>query len=572
MPNHFFVILKSIFTKSNCMTRKLFFLFSLILLLGISVNAQSAKTPIANTAATQALPKPKLVVGIVIDQMRWDYLYRFNNLYTANGFKRLIAEGFSCDNTFTPYTPTYTAPGHSCIYTGSVPAINGMVGNYWFDKTLNANVYCTDDSTANTVGNKSDAGKMSPENMWTTTISDELRLSNNFKSKVIGIAIKDRGAILPAGHSANAAYWYDDLGGKWISSTYYMKELPAWVKDFNAKDMASVYMGKDWNTLLPIEQYDLSTGDDMPYEASIMGEKTVTFPHKLSAISESKYASFRTTPYASTFTFDFAKKTIENEKLGSNTVTDFLTLSLSSPDYIGHTFGPNSIEMEDAYLRLDRDIADFLQWLDQTLGKGNYLAFLTADHGVAHIPAFLAEHKIPGGNFNNTDITKDINQLIETKFGIKNVVLSVQNYQVYLNFTEIEKQGKDRTAIVNEVIKLLKQKLYILNAFETEKLMLANIPEPQKTMMANGYNPKRSGDIQFTFKPGYFDGFSKGTTHGLWNPYDSHIPLLFFGWGVPHGNTSREIYMTDIAATVSAMLKIQMPNGCVGKVITEITK
>ncbi len=572
MPNHFFVILKSIFTKSNYMTRKLFFLFYLILLFGISVNAQSAKTPIANTAATQALPKPKLVVGIVIDQMRWDYLYRFNNLYTANGFKRLLAEGFSCDNTFTPYTPTYTAPGHSCIYTGSVPAINGMVGNYWFDKTLNANVYCTDDSTVNTVGNKSDAGKMSPENMWTTTITDELRLSNNFKSKVIGIAIKDRGAILPAGHSANAGYWYDDLGGKWISSTYYMNDLPVWVKDFNAKDMTGTYMSKDWNTLLPIEQYGLSTGDDMPYESTIPGEKTSTFPHKLSAIGESKYASFRTTPYASTFTFDFAKKTIENEKLGSNTVTDFLTLSLSSPDYIGHTFGPNSIEMEDAYLRLDRDIADFLQWLDQALGKGNYLAFLTADHGVAHIPTFLAEHKIPGGTFSNTDITKDINQLAETKFGIKNVVLSVQNYQVYLNFTEIEKQGKDRAAVVNEVIKLLKQKAYILNVFETEKLALATIPEPQKTMMANGYNPKRSGDIQFTFKPGYFDGSPKGTTHGLWNPYDSHIPLLFFGWGIQHGSTSRETYMTDIAATLAAILKIQMPNGCVGKVITEITK
>lgn len=554
------------------MIRKSFIICSLLLVIGTAVTAQATKMPVAKTVSKQQSTKPKLVVGIVIDQMRWDYLYRFNQLYSANGFKRLLGEGFSCENTLIPYTPTYTAPGHTCIYTGSVPAIHGIVGNSWFDKSLNANVYCTDDSTVNTVGNISDAGKMSPVNMWTTTITDELRLSSNFKSKVIGIALKDRGSILPAGHSANAAYWYDDKGGKWISSTYYMPDLPLWVKDFNAKDVVATYMSKDWNTLLPIDQYDLSTEDDKPYENSITGESTVTFPHKLSAIGNNKYGSFRTTPFANTFTFDFAKKAIENEKLGSNTVTDFLTLSISSTDYIGHSFGPNSIEIEDTYLRLDKDIADFLQYLDQKLGKGNYLTFLTADHGVAHVPAFLAEHKLPGGTFSDADFAKEINQAIETKFGVKNAVQSVQNYQVYLNFTEIEKQGKDKVGIVNDVIKLLKQKPYIINAFETDKIMQATIPEPQKVMMTNGYNPKRSGDIQFTFKPGYFDGGKKGTTHGLWNPYDAHIPLLFFGWNVKPGKTNRETYMTDISATVAAMLQIQMPNGCVGKVITEVIK
>lgn len=560
--------LKSIFTKINCMKLKSFFCFSLILLSAISLNAQSAKT----TATMQSPQKPKLVVGIVIDQMRWDYLYRFNKLYTANGFKRLLGEGFSCDNTFIPYTPTYTAAGHACVYTGSVPAIHGIVGNGWFDKALNRNVYCTEDASVNTVGNSGNAGKMSPENMWTTTITDELRLSNNFKSKVIGIALKDRGAILPAGHSANAAYWYDDNGGKWISSTFYMNDLPVWVKDFNAKDIVSTYMSKDWVTILPIDQYDLSTGDDMAYEGAIRGETTSTFPHKVSAIKESKYGSFRTTPYAATFTFDFAKQAIENEKLGSNTVPDFLTVSISSTDYIGHTFGPNSIEVEDAYLRLDRDIADFLQYLDQKLGKGNYLTFLTADHGVAHVPAFLAEHKIPGGTFSDADFAKEVNEDIETKFGVKNAIITVQNYEVYLNFTEIAKQGKDRDAIVAEVIRLLKEKPFIVNVFEIEKLAVATVPEPQKTMMINGYSSKRSGDIQFTFKPGYFDGSTKGTTHGLWNPYDAHIPLLFFGWNVKQGNTNRETYMTDISATVAAMLQIQMPNGCVGTVIPEVMK
>ncbi len=520
---------------------------------------------------TAQVNRPKLVVGIVIDQMRWDYLYRYDDLYGANGFKRLLKKGFSCENTMIPYVPTYTAVGHTCIYTGSVPAITGIIGNNWFDKTSNKNVYCTDDSTVSTVGSNTPAGKMSPDNLWVTTITDELRLSNNFKSKVVGIALKDRGAILPAGHSANAAYWYD--GGKWISSTYYMNALPVWVEQFNGKDLAGNYMTKDWTTLLPMNRYDLSTEDDKPYENAIRGEKTVTFPHKLSSIPDSvKYESFRTTPFANTFTFDFAKAAIENESLGKNTVTDFLTVSISSTDYIGHSFGPNSIEIEDTYLRLDNDIADFLDYLDTKIGKGNYLVFLTADHGVAHIPAFLTEHKIPAGTFNEGTVMKELNKMIEDNFGLKKIVQSLQNYQVYLNDKEIEKQGKDLAAVKAAVIKTLKLKSYIITAFETDKIASASLPEPQKTMMANGYNPKRSGDIQFTFKPAYFDGGNKGTTHGLWNPYDAHIPLLWYGWNIKPGKTNRETYMTDISATVAALLHIQMPSGCVGKVITEVSR
>ncbi|MBL7701248.1 MAG: alkaline phosphatase family protein [Ferruginibacter sp.] len=517
-------------------------------------------------------PKPKLVVGLVVDQMRWDYLYRFNALYGDGGFRRLLKEGFSSENNLIPYMPTYTAVGHTTIYTGSVPAFSGIVGNNWFDKTTGRGVYCTDDSTVLTVGNPgSRAGKMSPANMWVTTVGDELRLSNNFKSKVIGIALKDRGAILPAGHSANAAYWYD--AGKWITSTHYVAVLPTWVDQFNAKDLAAKYMSQDWNTLLPMNQYYLSTEDNKPYEGAIKGESTVTFPHRLSAIPDSsKYESFRTTPFANTFTFDFAKAAIENESLGQNTVTDFLAVSISSTDYIGHAFGPNSVEIEDTYLRLDKDIADFLQYLDARLGKGNYTFFLSADHAVAHIPAFLAEHKIPGGNFEDADIRRELNQMIEKDFGVRNAVQSLQNYQVYLNSNELERQGKDIDAVKKAVIKTLKAKPFIIAAFETDKLMLTTLPEPQKTMMINGFNPKRSGDIQFTLKPGYFDGGVKGTTHGLWNPYDAHIPCVFFGWGVKKGKTSRETYMTDIAPTIAALLQIQMPSGSVGKVITELIK
>lgn len=383
-------------------------------------------------AALSQTPRPKLVVGLVIDQMRWDYLYRFDALYGNNGFKRLLKEGFSSENNFIPYVPTYTAVGHTCVYTGSIPAITGIVGNNWYDPYAEKFVYCTDDSTVNSVGTNTKAGKMSPKNMWATSVTDELKLATNFKSKVIGIALKDRGAILPAGHSANAAYWYE--AGKWITSTHYMEMLPQWVNQFNDKDMAGKYMSSDWNTLLPMEKYDLSTADDKAYENNIRGEKTMVFPHNLSAIDgKDKYESFRTTPFANTFTFDFAKAAIENEKLGKNSVTDFLAISISSTDYIGHAFGPNSVEIEDTYLRLDKDIADFLAYLDAKVGKGNYTFFLSADHGVAHIPAFANENKLPGGVFNDDDIVKELNGKIEEKFAVKAAVKTIMNYQVYLN-------------------------------------------------------------------------------------------------------------------------------------------
>lgn len=526
-------------------------------------------TSIAQKAGSRPSPvKPKLIVGLVIDQMRWDYLYRYTDRYGSDGFKRLLKEGFSCENTMIPYTPTYTAAGHTCVYTGSVPAIHGIVGNSWYDRLSKKYVYCTDDSTVSTVGSTTAAGKMSPNNMWTTTITDELRLSNNFKSRVIGIALKDRGAILPAGHSANAAYWYDDKVGKWISSTHYMTDLPSWVNAFNDKAYPEKYMSSDWNTLLLDFKYDASTTDNKPYESTIKGEETTVFPHQLSQVKKKdRFEGFKTTPFANTYTLDFAKAAIENEGLGKNNVTDFLAVSISATDYVGHAFGPNSIEAEDTYLRLDKDLAEFLTYLDTKMGKGNYLVFLTADHGAAHVPGFLNEHHINGGGIDDKDIEKRLNKAIVEKLGIQKAIDHVINYQVYL-----QDSLRQNVALKELIIAELKKEPVIQTAVELDKLSEATLPEVQKTRLTNGYTPSRSGDIQFIFKPGYFDWAGRGTTHGLWNPYDSHIPLLFFGWGIKSGKLNRETYMTDIAATIAAMLQIQMPSGCVGHVITEVMK
>lgn len=518
------------------------------------------------------IDKPKLVIGLVIDQMRWDFLYRYKTLYSAGGFNRLLNEGFSCENTFIPYIPTYTAPGHACIYTGSIPAIHGIVGNNWFERSINKNVYCTDDSMVSAVGSNSVFGKMSPKNLWTSTITDELKLSNNFQSKVIGIALKDRGAILPAGHSANAAYWYDDKDGRWITSTYYMKELPQWVKAENAKSYPDSVAGKPWHTLLPTGKYVASAGDDNAYENVFPGEKKPVFPHTISAASPTKYADFKYTPYANTYTFNMASAAIENENLGENGVTDFLAVSISSTDYIGHAFGPNSVEIEDTYLRLDLDIEKFLTRLDNRLGKNNYLVFLSADHGVAHVKGFLQQQKIPAGLYNEFALADEINKAAEAELKIKDVVKVVENSQVYINRISDVFPAARLAEVKTFIIQHLKVKNYITAVFEIEKVQSAAIPDVIKTKVINGYNFKRSGDIAFIPQPAYFDGGNTGTTHGSWNAYDSHIPLVWFGWHVKKGKTNRETYMTDIAPTIAALLRIQMPNGTVGKVIEEVMK
>ncbi|MEO7801585.1 MAG: alkaline phosphatase PafA [Ginsengibacter sp.] len=541
--------------------------YSLTLLLCIL--SFSNITLVVAQAQIKKAAKPKLVVGIVIDQMRWDYLYRFKSLYSTGGFNRLINEGFSCDNTIIPYIPTYTAPGHTCIYTGSIPAINGIVGNNWFERSINKNVYCTDDSSVSGVGSNSIWGKMSPKNLWGTTISDELRLSNNFQSRVIGISLKDRGAILPVGHSANAAYWYDDVAGKWISSTYYMQALPQWVDEVNKKNYPASVAGKPWETLLPIEKYTLSAVDNNKYENNIDGKPPV-FPHTIAANSATKYQEFKFTPYAITYTFDMASAAITNEELGGKGVTDLLAVSISPTDYIGHSFGPNSIEIEDTYLRLDKDIEKFLSVLDQKFGKNNYLVFLTADHGVAHVPAFLQEHHIPAGVFNEYGLTDEINKAAESALGVKIIVKAVENSQVYINTDSTAYKNRSLSDIKAFVINYLKAKDYISDVYEMEKVSKASLPDVLKTRIINGFQPKRCGDIGFIAKPNYFSGGSTGTTHGSWGGYDAHIPLLWLGWNIKAGKTDDEIFMTDIAPTLAALLNIQSPSGNVGKVIKEV--
>lgn len=536
-----------------------------------SIALTSAQTKKPSTAQPKAFPaevaRPKLVVGLVVDQMRWDYLYRYYNRYTSGGFKRLINEGFSVENTFIPYTPTYTACGHTCIYTGSVPAVNGIIGNDWYDPETKKNVYCTEDSSVSTVGSTpSSEGNMSPKNMLTTTITDELRLATNFRGKVIGISLKDRGSILPAGHAANAAYWYQGSTGNWITSTYYMKEVPTWIADYNKLKLANKFYAKNWETLYPMNTYVNSTADEKAYEG-----KSSTFPHQLTQNIDKNFDAIRSTPYGNTITLDLAKLAILSEDLGQDNITDFLAVSCSSTDYVGHAYGPNSVEAEDTYLRLDKDFEEFFNYLDKKVGKGNYTVFLTADHGAAHVPGFMQENKMPSGVVSDRDIANKLNAYLNDKFKVNNVVLKSQNNQIIFDHDKTDKSDVSFDVIKSAAVEFLKRLDGFQNAIDIAKISQSTLQEIQKMMITNGYNARRSGDIYYVLQPNWFNGGSTGTTHGNWNPYDSHIPLVFMGWGIKAGASNKTHYMTDIAPTLAALLHIQMPNGNVGEPITEIT-
>ena len=546
------------------------FIFSLGMLASIVATAQ-IKTKLPTTAPK--LDRPKLVVGIVVDQMRWDYLYRYYDRYGADGFKRLINKGFSCENTFINYLPSYTAVGHSTIFTGSVPALSGIAGNNWTEQLTGKQVYCTDDSTVTSVGSNSKEGKMSPRNLLVSTVTDELRLATNFRSKVIGVSLKDRASILPAGHAANAAFWMDDASGNFITSTYYMDTLPAWVAKFNGERNIEKLISKGWSTLYPIDTYLDSDIDDEPYEGRFTGETTSTFPHPMNEIYKKSRGSFRSTPFGNTLTLNFATAALDAYQLGRGETTDFLTINCASTDYVGHMFGPNSIEVEDTYLRLDKDLATLFQLLDQKVGTGEYLVFLTADHGAAHAIGYDQLHKIPSDFWDEAPLTTGLNNMLAGKFGTDKIVRSIMNYQVNYNLAKIDSANLDMEAIRKASVLYLQRQPGISLAVDATHIGSAPVPEPIKTMITNGYNFKRSGPVQIVLEPGWFEGHGKtGTTHGSWNPYDTHIPLLFYGWNIKPGKTNRITNMTDIAPTVSALLHIQMPNGAIGSPINEVIK
>lgn len=539
--------------------------FCVMLLALLSLNSIQAQS---NTK----LERPKLVVGLVVDQMRWDYLYRYYDKFGNDGFKRLLNQGYSLNNVHINYLPTYTAIGHTSIYTGSVPGIHGIAGNDWKDKETQKNVYCTADDSVNPVGTTSkEYGSHSPKNLWSTTVTDQLRLATNFQGKVVGVSLKDRASILPAGHNPNGAYWFDDSTGNFITSTYYMNELPTWVKNFNNQNLPKQLVKNGWNTLFPIEEYTESSPDNSPWEGLLGSAKTPTFPyHDLAKDYEKKKGEIRSTPFGNTLTLKMAEASVEGEKLGQDAITDFLAINLASTDYAGHKFGPNAIEVEDVYLRLDRDLAEFFKYLDQKVGNNQYVVFLSADHGGAHSIGFMQEHKMATG-FYGEGMMKNLNSSLKDKFGVDKLIFSITNNQVYFDRKALSTNNLKLDDLKEYTVDLLKKDPNILYVTDFDETTESSIPEPIKSRIINGYNWQRSGDIQMIFKDSMLSsGVKTGTTHGAWNSYDAHIPLIFMGWGIKKGESNLAYTMTDIAPTLCALLKIQFPSGNIGNPIEEV--
>ncbi len=516
--------------------------------------------------------RPKLVIGLMVDQMRWDFLYKYKNRYTSGGFKKLISRGFTSENANIPYAPTVTAAGHACVYTGSVPSLNGIAGNDWFDRSLNRVVYCAEDTIVAAIGaDNTKNGKMSPRNLWTTSLSDELRMATNFKGKSVGVCIKDRGAIFPAGHTANAAYWYDGSTGKWISSTYYMEALPDWLQKMNREDFSKKYYKQNWETLFPKNTYVNSTADEQIYEGKFKGVVSSSFPHKMEN-QLNNHGLISSTPFGNTMTFDVAKKALTNHELGKDEITDILCISLSSPDYIGHQFGPNSMEIEDNYLRLDRDIENFLLFLDKEVGEGKYTLFLTADHGVAHVPGYSEQNKMPGKVFSMSKQIIAINEDAKQAFGIEDLIITEQNNQVYLDTASIMKSIYSVEKMENYVIEKILQNPEVLTVFKYRDLHKQLLPEKTIEMLKNGFASKRSGEIVVLLKSGFVDTWLTGTSHGSHYIYDAHIPVVFYGFGIKQGRGFKTRHMTDIAPTLATLLRIPSPSGCIGEAIEEALK
>ena len=524
-------------------------------------------TASAQQSNAAAIERSKLVVGIVVDQMRWDYLYRYQKRYTDGGFKRLLGEGFSCENTMIPYVPSVTAIGHTCIYTGSVPSIHGIAGNNFVKD--GKKVYCTDDDSIKPVGTTSGAALMSPRNLWVSTIGDEMKIASNGRAKVVGVALKDRASILPAGHNPNGAFWFDDQTGCFITSSYYMDRLPKWVEAFNDKRLPEQYLSQKWNTLYPKNTYTESTTDENEYENGIREGVKATLPLNLPELYKKYgYGIIRNTPFGNSLTLDMAKAAIDGEQLGADDETDLLAVSCSSTDYIGHQVGTHAIETEDTYLRLDKAIADFLTYLDSKVGKGNYLVFLSADHGAMNNAAFLQDRRIPAGSWDASATAKKLNHVLAKEYPeAGDIVKTVMNYQVFFNRDVIKSKQLDFDNIKQTVVNVLKEDPSVLYACDMAKASTESIPEEVKSRIINGYNRERSGDVVIILKPNFYAHGMKGTDHGAWNSYDTHIPLVFMGWGIKHGATTKQTFMTDIAPTIAAMLHVQAPNGCVGKAI-----
>ncbi len=557
-------IFDEIITYNKFIMSKLLLVFILLFLSGLS------------SMQAQQKDSPKLVIGIVIDQMCYEYLFRFQEKFGKDGFVKLMNGGTHCRNTQYNYVPTFTGPGHASIYTGTTPNNHGIVGNDWFDRNIGKNVNCVDDSTVQGVGTTSIEGNCSPYYLKANTITDQLRLTYP-NSKVISMSIKDRGAILPGGHLSNGSYWFDYSSGNFVTSSYFEKELPFWVTNFNAKKHPLNALTQTWNTLNDISTYTESGPDNAPYEELLAGKTTPTFPYDLKAMSGGlpTYNLFTSSPFANTFLADFAIESIYQEMLGQDKQTDFLCISFSTPDIVGHAFGPYSVEMEDLYIRLDLEIAKLIKELEERVGKDKFVLFLTADHAVVPNPQYLIDKKLPGGFMFKEANMIQLDEEIKATFGA-DLILTVVNNNIYLDHETIDVLKINKVAVENLIAERVSNWEGVKCVFTSEQLNNSSEDNSWRDMIRLGYVANESGDLIYMLEPGFLPKSSdteesrKGTSHGSAFNYDTHVPLIWYGKNIKKQEIFRRIDIIDIAATLTHILYLQKPNATTGEPILEL--
>lgn len=521
---------------------------------------------------SQSDESPKLVVGIIVDQMRHDYITRFWNHFGDDGFKRFFNEGFVAKNHHFNYFQTKTGPGHASIATGTAPSTHGIIANDWYHKTLKKEVYCVGDTSVFSVGTKSDAGEKSPHRMHTTTFSDQLRLHYQFNNKSIGISIKDRSAILSAGHSATAAYWfYGKDEGVFVSSSFYMKQLPKWVKEFNSKQYP-IQLLKSWNPIKPIETFVESSSKHNDFEKLFEGISVAEFPYDLEKLAplNDNFDLLKDTPFGNTIVTEFSLEAFKHEELGLGSSPDFLAIAYSSTDYIGHHFGINSNEIQDTYIRLDLEIAQLFKAFDHQLGKGNYVVFLTSDHGATQVPNYLKANKIPAGYYQTKNLKSKLSKTLYDKFGVDHLIENISNNDVFFNRQLIHQHSLDFDLVLDVAKEYFLTLDFVDKVFKSTELLQLSEVELLHHLLIQSHHQKYSGDLIFVQRPSFINYNQKGTTHGSGFNYDTHVPLMFFGKGIQKGHTFRRTEITDIAPTLSALLSIGYPNGSTGNPIHEV--
>ncbi len=520
--------------------------------------------------------KPRLIVGIVVEQLRFDQLEKFRDRLSENGIRKLINEGTFFRNASFEYLLTQGAPGFSTISTGTEPSYHGITSDNWYQVLKDELVYCTKDISVDPVGGSYESGLHSPVNLQASTFTDELKLATNMLSKVYAVGMKEYAAIFSAGHAADGAFWFDNTTGTWMTSTYYMKSLPAWVHEFNSMKHSDTYLNETWNLSRPVSDYSICLPDTNSFEAGFDGKNY--FPYDLRKLSQKKsgrssrdYSLLRETPFGNTLTTDFALKLIDSEKLGQDEITDFLAICYSSTDYIGHRFGPSSVETGDAIYRLDKEVESVISFLNDRLGKKNYLVYFTAAHGVSEIPAVMEHNRIPAGYFRQNQALQLLRSYLNAIYGEGNWVRGYSEKQVFLNRILIEDARIPLEDIQKKVARFMNQMAGVASAYPYSAFESNDYAGGHLKKIINNFSPQRSGDVIITLNPGWVEKDGEQiTNHTSPYEYDSHVPLIWYGWTVNRGVVMRRINITGVASTLSSLCRIPYPNSCTGEPMTEL--